>query len=147
MAAVLGDFYRSALGGLSGRLERRRARNLCEWGLLSQDGRRLPMEEGEIKRQYGIDPETLERLVDARLLRSEPRLEGVFYELSHDTLAASALRNRRWRLPKGIKYGILALLLAAAVLVLGITEQERRRADQARAEAEGLSRIHGYRPA
>jgi tetratricopeptide (TPR) repeat protein len=140
MAAVLAGFYRDALAALPRRRERRRARELCEWGLLSQDGRRLPMDQAEIRHEFGVGPETLQRLVDARLLRSEPRLEGLFYELSHDTLAETALRNRRWRLPRGVKYGLAAmvLLLVLALVVLQATERERRRADLARTEAEGL---------
>ena len=140
MAAVLAGFYREALAALPGRRERRRVRELCEWGLLSQDGRRLPMDEAEIGRQFRIAPATLHRLVDARLLRSEPRLEGVFYELSHDTLAESARNHRRRRLPRGLKIGVgvLVVLLAAALVGVLVSNEERRRADLARNEAEGL---------
>jgi tetratricopeptide (TPR) repeat protein len=134
MEAVLAGFYRDALAALPGRRERRRARDLCEWGLLSQDGRRLPMDQAEIRHQFGVGPETLQRLVDARLLRSEPRLEGLFYELSHDTLAETALRNRRWRLPRRVEYTLAALLviLTGALIGIWVTVEERARADLAR---------------
>lgn len=94
---VLEDFYDRTLASIASPRQRRRARNLCEWDLISAGGRRLTEAEEEIGKRRGVSTDTLRLLVDARLLRPEPRLGGVFYELSHDTLVAPILRSRTRR--------------------------------------------------
>ena len=76
------------------------ARRLIEEGLVfEEEERRLSLYEGQIFKTYKIQPETLQKLVDAHLLRAEPSLSGGYtYELSHDTLVAPVLKAKRLRL-------------------------------------------------
>jgi len=94
---VLQDFYDRTLAGIVSPPQRRRVRKLCEQFLISSAGRRLTEAEEEIVERRGVSLATLRQLVDWRLLRPEPRLGGVFYELSHDTLVEPILRTRRKR--------------------------------------------------
>ncbi|HEY6344187.1 MAG TPA: hypothetical protein VIY49_22065 [Bryobacteraceae bacterium] len=143
MAAILERFYTGCLAALP-RTQRKRARELCESGLLTPAGHRLMLQEDQIRREYKVDRKTLEYLLEKRLLHEEPRLESLFYELSHDTLAQSILRVRRWRIPKRWRPA-LALAGAAAALVVILTgvfilrlDTERRSANSARDHAENL---------
>jgi formylglycine-generating enzyme required for sulfatase activity len=96
MERVLQQFYREALSKVSGWWQRRKARILCEKGLLSPEpgGHRESLGKGQIERQYGIKQATLDELVGMKVLRGEHRLENFSYELSHDSLA-KAVRKRR----------------------------------------------------
>jgi hypothetical protein len=69
---------------------------LCREFLISPLGRRLRMEESEIKRHTSVDPTTLRTLVDHRLLRADQTPEGTYYELSHDSLINAVLGSSRW---------------------------------------------------
>jgi tetratricopeptide (TPR) repeat protein len=97
--SVLKNFYRDALDKLLASV-RGRAEELCEHGFLDREGRRLPLEEGQIYDRFGIDAQTLESLVQARVIRRERRLESVFYEITHDRLAESIFASRRNKVPK-----------------------------------------------
>ncbi|MBV9763710.1 MAG: tetratricopeptide repeat protein, partial [Acidobacteriaceae bacterium] len=150
MALVLRRFYANTLNQLPA-LERRRARELCDSGLLSPAGHRLMLQEDQIRHEYGVSATTLKYLVDRRILRQEPRLESMFYEISHDTIAQSISRTRGWRFPKKWR---LALIVAAASLIvlfafglltiLSLTREQnqtneaRRKADEERNKAENL---------
>lgn len=97
--SVLKNFYLDALDKLPAAV-RGRAEELCEHGFLDREGRRLPLEEGQINDQFGIDAQTLESLVQARVIRREQRLESIFYEITHDRLAESIFASRRNKVPK-----------------------------------------------
>ena len=75
------------------------------------------MEEHEIQQQLNLSKETLDRLVAARLLRSENRSECTYYELSHDALVEPILAASRYKARViamlGIGYGALLILIAA----------------------------------
>ena len=114
---VLEEFYDRTLASIDTRWKRRRIRQLCEQRLISRAGRRLTEAEDEIEKRYRLSVETLGQLVDARLLRPEPRLGGVFYELSHDTLVEPIQRSRRKRLARYRRRWITAGALAAAYLM------------------------------
>lgn len=75
------------------------ARRLIEDGLVSEgEGMRLSLHEAFIFQEYGVEKELLEKLVDNRLLRSEPFLRGGYsYELSHDRLVAAVMEARSRR--------------------------------------------------
>jgi tetratricopeptide (TPR) repeat protein len=141
MNAVLQQFYRDAMAALP-RGQKRRAQELCERGLLTTAGNRLMLQEDQIRSEYRVSEKTLGYLVDQRLLRKELRLESVFYELSHDTLAQSIAQIRHWHIPK--KYRLAAVISFVAGLMLmgaGIwfvltMRAEKERSDQARARAE-----------
>ena len=110
---VLEEFYDRTIASIDSPRERRRIRRLCEHRLISSAGRRLTEAEEEIERHHGISKDTLRRLVDTRLLRPEPRLGGVFYELSHDTLVEPIRRSQKSRIARHRMAGV-----AVAVLVL-----------------------------
>ena len=121
---IVGDFYRRVLEEFQPK-ERKAIRHLCETGLISQTGRRLSQEEGEIYNHFDVTSDTLRKLVDLRLLRSEPRVGSVYYELAHDTLTGPILayrdaqrkrRRRRLVIAALILAGLAAAVLAALLL-------------------------------
>ena len=64
-------------------------RHLCEDRLITAGGNRNSRHEDEIVHEIGVAKTDVEKLVDSRLLRREPRLQEAFYELSHDSLVPS----------------------------------------------------------
>jgi len=99
MTRVLANFYRDSLAAIPGRRQRRRARKLCEQGLLSPDDKRVSLEASGLMRSYGLQAQSLRILVDKRLLRKDtrPGLEGFYYELSHDSLIGPVGTNHNIR--------------------------------------------------
>ena len=95
---VLESFYDRTLAGIGSLRELRGVRRLCEKRLISSGGRRLTEDEDEIRRKLRVSSKRLRQLVDARLLRAESRLGGVFYELSHDTLVEPIIQSRKRRI-------------------------------------------------
>jgi hypothetical protein len=121
---ILRDFYRRELMSFPSR-QRKLVRHLCESGLINQNGRRLSLEEGEIADKFDLPTAMLDELVSRRLLRAEPRVGSVYYELAHDSLAAPILayrdavratRRRRLRLWIGVLL-VLAGIVAIVALV------------------------------
>jgi hypothetical protein len=104
---TLKDFYRRALSAVPGRRERQAARRLCVNYLISPEGRRLSLEESEVKRQLRLSSETLRQLVSTRLLRCDSRADSMYYELSHDALIEPVLATRQAR---GLVLGSLGLV-------------------------------------
>jgi Novel STAND NTPase 1 len=117
LRATLEDFYKQEIYALSSRRQRRAVRRLCEEYLISPEGRRLSIEEHEIHRQLKLSGETLEKLVDRRLLRSDQRADSTYYELSHDTLVEPVLATRR---VKGRFLGALTICAGALLSLLGV---------------------------
>jgi formylglycine-generating enzyme required for sulfatase activity len=113
---VLEEFYDRTLASIDSPRERRRIRRLCERRLISSAGRRLTEAEEEIEKQHGITRDTLRRLVDTRLLRPEPRLGGVFYELSHDTLVEPIRRSQKKRIARQRSAWVAVATLAITYL-------------------------------
>jgi tetratricopeptide (TPR) repeat protein len=143
MNAVLQQFYREAMAALP-RGQKRRAQELCERGLLTAAGNRLMLQEDQIRGEYKVSEKTLGYLVDQRLLRREPRLESLFYELSHDTLAQSIVQIRRWRVPKTYRLAAVVSLVAVLalsgtgtwfVLVTTLVRAEQERAERSKVQA------------
>ena len=97
---IIENYYHDKLGSLPNAQSRSAARKLIEEGLvLEGENIRLSLHEAQITRQYGVDSELLERLVNSRLLRAEPFLRGGYtYELAHDRLVAPVLRAKQERL-------------------------------------------------
>ena len=93
---ILGDFYRREIEEFSPE-DRNLVRSLCENGLISKSNRRLSLEEGEIQSNFGVSSQLLDELVSRRLVRAEPRVGSVYYELAHDTLVAPILAYRNER--------------------------------------------------
>ena len=133
-AAVLKNFYRDTLAKLP-RSQRAKTEALCEEGLLDGAGRRLMLEERQIHDSYRLEPASLQTLTKERLLHREPRLESVFYEISHDRLAESISASRRFRLPRNVKRG-LAIAGVAAVLIVAVLGWSNLRVRRAHGVAE-----------
>lgn len=111
---ILEEFYDRTLASIDTPSTRRRIQRLCEQRLISRAGRRLTEAEEEIEKKYGVPPDILRQLVDARLLRPEPRLGAVFYELSHDTLVEPIQRSRKKRIARQRRGWVTAAALVMA---------------------------------
>lgn len=116
LKATLRGFYKQEILALPRRRQRRAVRRLCEEYLISPEGRRLSLEENEIRRQLKLPSETLIKLVDRRLLRSDQRADSTYYELSHDTLVEPVLATRRMA---GRSLGSLTVIVGALFLLIG----------------------------
>ena len=124
-AEVLANFYRDVLSRISSPVERKRAAELCEEGLLGSSGQRLMLEKKQILSDYRISERTLDVLGRERLVREERRMESTFYELSHDRLAESVSAARSRKLPKSVRralwaYGVAALLIVAVLVMAAL---------------------------
>ncbi|HLP58568.1 MAG TPA: hypothetical protein VK186_07060, partial [Candidatus Deferrimicrobium sp.] len=116
MQKILQQFYEDQLLELNSYAKKKRARRLFEKGLISVYDRRLSLEEGEIKRKYKVSEGLLKELADIRLLRSEPRVGSLYYELSHDTLVAPIRESQKKR--KSVNT-IINWIIILFVVVLG----------------------------
>ena len=103
------------LGTLSPKRVRRAVRRLCEDFLISPEGRRLSLNEYEIRRQLRLSGETLQQLVNSRLLRSDSRSDSTYYELSHDALVEPVLTARR---AQALLFGWVAAATGSALVVV-----------------------------
>jgi hypothetical protein len=113
---ILKDFYRRQIKALPF-FQRSGVKTLLSESLISSSGRRLVMEESEIKALLGVKPATLQALVDGRLLRAEQTAKGKYYELSHDSLIQTVLHSRRlWFMWKAS--GIALILLGGILWIL-----------------------------
>jgi len=130
MEAILANFYKNAMQKITPRRQRNRARRLCEEGLLNRLGQRLSLEERQILETYRVSPQTLNTLVDIRLLRKEPRLESFFYEISHDSLAQPIARSRRFRIPKPVLYGGFAIIAALGLIGFILLQRQQYAIEQ-----------------
>lgn len=102
-------------------LPRHAIRTLCEDGLILGSGFRNSLEGGYIGAAYGVPEGDLVELVDQRLLRSEARQHGRFYELSHDSLIEILKRNRvRRRIWTAAATVAIAVLVICSVVVAQI---------------------------
>jgi hypothetical protein len=110
---IIRDFYMAKIGELP-EADRMPARRLLEEQLITDSGRRRSVAEDELLAL----PALLNRLVEMRLLRKEPRLRTFYYEISHDTLVGPILEKYRER-----------------------RQEEEQRAEAARLEAERLEAI------
>jgi PKD repeat protein len=100
---ILKKFYNKTIAGLSP-IKGQRVRKLIEKGLII-GGNRVPMSGPVIKRDYKVSEETLGKLEDKHLLRSDFKLKDgrstKSYEISHFNLIkpiqdASRRRKRNW---------------------------------------------------
>jgi hypothetical protein len=105
---TLQDFYTEQVKSIGDWRTRRAIRRLCQEYLISPEGRRLSIEQDEIRREVDVTPDVLAQLVDRRLLRSDQRADSTYYELSHDTLVEPILATRR------VSGRLIGTVLAAA---------------------------------
>jgi tetratricopeptide (TPR) repeat protein len=139
---VLSNFYRSVLSRISSPVERKRAAELCEDGLLGSSGQRLMLEKKQILSDYRVSESTLDVLGRERLVREERRMESTFYELSHDRLAESVFAARGEKLPKAVRRALWAsggaALLIVALLIVGVLLVSKNTVQKERDSAENL---------
>src|SRR5262245_11929870 len=139
--ALTANFYLDALKQLTLPKLRRRARRLCEEGLLTGEWRRRSLLIEEITERFKLDGPALDPLEKARLLRKEPRYGSVSYEISHDRLAEAIREQRRWRLPREVKISLVMFVVVLAVtatLFSYFQAESRKRAQEAREQAEQI---------
>lgn len=125
MELVLRTFYLSAIEKLPAGKVQSSARELCEFGLLSEGGFRESLSARMINTEYGLDEMQLDMLVDARLIRKEPHLGGYAYELTHDSLAKPVMQNRPMRLPKRFWYSTISLIMFILLIAFIVTNNAR----------------------
>lgn len=114
LGKILKEFYKRQVAAVPSFLQRRGARKLCSEFLINPQGRRLRMEESEIQRHTRVKPQTLQILVDRRLLRRDQTADGDYYELSHDSLVIPIVDSRRF------SFLIRTALMLVLVLIGGI---------------------------
>jgi hypothetical protein len=90
-------------------------RLLSENKLVTPGGYRNSISVDVIKRGVGVPEDDLTKLVDERLLRTEPRLGSHFYELTHDTLLRPLVEARKKRKVYWAASVLLPLLLLVYV--------------------------------
>lgn len=136
LEALVHHYYSGELDKLGDRATHRRAAAMFEDGLLDPSGKRLMLEQDEIRRQYGLDEAVLSSLVESRLLRREPRNESVFYEISHDRLTDVIARHRTARVPRWVwpalgAAGFLIVVLIASLFAMKQAQDARTTAARA----------------
>jgi tetratricopeptide (TPR) repeat protein len=119
MQQVLEGFYDRQLKNIDSLWKRKRISRLCEKGLVSLKDRRLSLELGEIEQKYKVSEEELNQFVNSRLLRAEPRVGSVYYELSHDTLVKPIRQAQQKRFRQKVKASI-SLLILILMIVIGV---------------------------
>ncbi|AEE52176.1 SUMF1/EgtB/PvdO family nonheme iron enzyme [Haliscomenobacter hydrossis] len=130
---IIENYYHDKLASLPDDSTQYAARKLIEEGLVMEgENIRLSLHEAQITKQYGVDADLLERLVNSRLLRAEPFLRGGYtYELAHDRLVAPVLRAKQERLAQEAQ--------AAAELARLSKEKELAEERRKRRRATGLA--------
>jgi tetratricopeptide (TPR) repeat protein len=135
ITTLTANFYDRAIKRLSGARQRARAREMCEFGLISDTGRRRSIDKEYLQRRFKVDDASLTSLVAGRLLQSESRHGTRYYEISHDLLAGAVRGRRRWRMPRGMKTGLTIATIAVVILVV-YQGRKRRQAEAQRERAE-----------
>lgn len=115
---ILEQFYNDSINRLYSAEDKKCARKLCENGLISCMNRRLSLDEGEIERKFKVSKSLLKTLVDYRLLRSEPRLGGYYYELTHDTLIKPIRDAQQKRQDRKTLRALMIITTLSCVLAL-----------------------------
>ncbi|MEN8213895.1 MAG: formylglycine-generating enzyme family protein [Pseudomonadota bacterium] len=124
---------------------KRKARELCELGLLSDQGHRWHLGLEQIQQKYGLLEQELEFLVNRRLLRKEEKLHTFSFELAHDSLAAPIFNARPYRLSRRAKMGLLGGAVGAGIVIVSLVVLARDAAKSARIaklEEESVSRLN-----
>jgi tetratricopeptide (TPR) repeat protein len=116
MQRILKRFYDEQIEKLDFLWEKRRVRKLCEKGLISTNNRRLSLDEGEIECKFRVSRDTLLELVSSRVLRSEPRLDSVYYELCHDNLIPPIRESQKRH--RELKRAITGLVMIIGIVLM-----------------------------
>ncbi|MGP0062381.1 MAG: NACHT and WD repeat domain-containing protein [Isosphaeraceae bacterium] len=98
--SALADFYNDGVDAVLKKvpnLSERRVRDWCEHRLITAQGTRGQVQEGD-KTDPSLDPQAIEALIGARIVRAEERRELRWYELAHDRLIEPVrTSNASWR--------------------------------------------------
>ena len=89
LKAILRNFYTDQISALPPE-KQMIAREVVEEQLITETERRRSVAEDDLL-HFHADKSLLDRLVEMRLLRKEPRLKTFYYEISHDTLVPPIL--------------------------------------------------------
>ncbi|MEN6319074.1 MAG: tetratricopeptide repeat protein [Syntrophaceae bacterium] len=117
MQKILTDFYNDKISKLGSIWVQSRVRKLFEKMLISDTGRRVSLEEEQIERKARVSKSVLLKLVDNRLLRAEPRVGSIYYELSHDTLIEPIHKsNREYKRKQLIVRFLIGLLIVISLI-------------------------------
>lgn len=130
--SVLNNFYNNKIAALPD-TQQPLARKMIEEGLITESERRRSAEENDLIKQYSLNIDTLNRLVESRLLRKEPRLDSYYYEISHDTLVQPILisyKSRKATEEAAQQAAELAKLKAEQEKQAAALAEEKRRADE-----------------
>jgi hypothetical protein len=93
VATIFSSHYDNIINEISDNTERQAARRLIEENMII-DNNRVPLPDRVISTKHNIGAELLQKLVNNRLLRSEPNTTGGYsYEISHDTLVGPILKS------------------------------------------------------
>ncbi|MDX2066945.1 MAG: SUMF1/EgtB/PvdO family nonheme iron enzyme [Haliscomenobacter sp.] len=135
---IIANYYHDKLAVLPDEASHAAARKLIEEGLVMEgENIRLSLHEAQIARQYGVDADLLELLVNSRLLRAEPFLRGGYtYELAHDRLVAPVLRAKEERLAQEKQ---LAEAAARQEAAQKLAEEQRKRRQANRIAIGGIT--------
>ncbi len=90
---ILSQFYTLTLAAIPNAHQREKTRRLLEDHLVKNE-RRVSVDETTIVQTHSVTSETLDLLVNKRLLRQDVRETGEYFEISHDTLLGPILRSR-----------------------------------------------------
>jgi tetratricopeptide (TPR) repeat protein len=136
--AITLQFYFDALRQLPGRRFRRRARAMCEEGLLTGEGRRRRMLQEDLRVRFKLPQHVFETLENGRLLRKEPYHGSFYYEISHDRVAQAIYNSRKWRLPREVQIVLALIILLTLLTAAGYSYYQYSQAKivQVRAEDE-----------
>ena len=140
---------RTLSAGLSAKRTAAAARELCEFGLLSDAGHRLTLPQEQILDQFSPLTETdLSFLVDRRLLRREAKRASFVYELAHDSLCDPVFENRPYRLSRKARRATMVLAVTGLMLITAIAgfawyqaRQAHEFSEQARLSAEQAQQL------
>ncbi len=124
LKSIFSDYYDSKIKELP-KADQTKARIFIEEGLL-YDAHRISLDGFVISRKYNIDKQLLNRLVDTFLLREEPNtVEGMSYEISHDTLVEPIKKayEKRQKFTKKhqMKIRITVLSSLGLFIIIGLT--------------------------
>ena len=92
---ALADFYAAGVAAVVAKvpnLSERRIREWCEQRLITAQGTRGQVQEGD-ETDPSLPPRAIDALIDARIVRAEERRGLTWYELAHDRLIEPVRKN------------------------------------------------------
>lgn len=105
--------YTTSIQKLSSIRARREARDMCELGLIDEEGKRVSMGERQIRQDYPLTPDEIKQLEKDGLLVSEEQNGELFFQLANESLVKEILAAKKGRAPK-------AIVISALIIIIGI---------------------------